>query len=148
MQRGSHCRHGQCLLPCGGLWFAAKFPKPYKNWRINFLNPNRNLWVWQDKTGGKVIYRTGGVVYAFRGRNYNYRASPRIPLMLWKPASPIYPMLVPKAPLGLTGDEAYQLRVLGQKVEPLCKLGKFRTYYFSYNKYTSLLWFLSSQLKI
>ena len=83
------------------------------------------FWFWQDKTGGKIIYRSGGVLYVFRGRNYSYKTRPRIPLMLWKPASPIYPMLVPKAPVGLTGEEAYQLRVLGQKVEPLCKLGKF-----------------------
>ena len=77
----------------------------------------------QDKTGGKIIYRTGGVLYLFRGRNYNYKDRPKIPLMLWKPASPIYPNLIQDAPEELTKDEAYKLRMLGRKVEPICKIG-------------------------
>ncbi|KAK3439611.1 hypothetical protein EUGRSUZ_C04059 [Eucalyptus grandis] len=32
-----------------------------------------------------------GVIYLFRGRNYNYKTHPRFPLMLWKPVTPVYP---------------------------------------------------------
>ncbi|KAJ6362519.1 hypothetical protein OIU78_002842, partial [Salix suchowensis] len=30
----------------------------------------------EDRTGGKIIYRKGGVLYLFRGRNYNFRFRP------------------------------------------------------------------------
>lgn len=82
----------------------------------------------EEKTGGKIIYRNGGVLYLFRGRNYNYRDRPRIPLMLWKPATPIYPRLIEKAPGGLTEEQADQLRTIGKNVVPLCKLGKNGVY--------------------
>jgi hypothetical protein len=36
----------------------------------------------QEKSGGKIILRQGGVVYLFRGRNYNTKTRPVIPLML------------------------------------------------------------------
>lgn len=82
----------------------------------------------EDKTGGKIIFRAGGVVYLFRGRNYNYRDRPQIPLMLWKPPTPVYPKLVKRVPEGLTEKEANRLRLLGKKVEPLCTLGKNGVY--------------------
>ena len=78
----------------------------------------------QDKTGGKIIYRTGGILYLYRGRNYNYKDRPKFPLMLWKPVTPVYPKLIQEAPDGLTKEEAKKLRQLGEKVEPMCKLGK------------------------
>ncbi|OWM76076.1 hypothetical protein CDL15_Pgr009722 [Punica granatum] len=62
--------------------------------------------VCKEKTGGKVIYRIGGVVYLFRGRNYNYQTRPQYPVMLWKPAAPVYPKLIQEAPEGLTKEEA------------------------------------------
>lgn len=82
----------------------------------------------EDKTGGKIIYRSGGLVYLFRGRNYNYRDRPDIPLMLWRPITPMYPKLIKKAPVGLTAEEAEKLRALGQKVEPMCTLAKNGVY--------------------
>ncbi|KAI5072266.1 hypothetical protein GOP47_0012372 [Adiantum capillus-veneris] len=82
----------------------------------------------EDKTGGKVIYQTGGVFYLFRGRNYNYKDRPYIPLMLWKPATPVYPKLIQRAPDGLTEEEVQRLRKLGRKVEPICKLCKNGVY--------------------
>ncbi|KAI5079293.1 hypothetical protein GOP47_0004772 [Adiantum capillus-veneris] len=82
----------------------------------------------EDKTGGKILYRSGGVVYLFRGRNYNYRDRPEIPLMLWRPIAPVYPKLIKRAPEGLTEKEADQLRVLGKKIEPLCTLSKNGVY--------------------
>uniref|UniRef100_A0A2P2LHE3 CRM domain-containing protein n=1 Tax=Rhizophora mucronata TaxID=61149 RepID=A0A2P2LHE3_RHIMU len=78
----------------------------------------------EEKTGGKVIYRKGGVLYLFRGRNYNYRTRPRFPLMLWKPITPVYPRLIKRAPEGLTLEEATEMRKKGQKLIPICKLGR------------------------
>ncbi|MCO5592334.1 hypothetical protein L7F22_046335 [Adiantum nelumboides] len=82
----------------------------------------------EKKTGGKIIHRSGGVVYLFRGRNYNYKDRPEIPLMLWKPLAPVYPKLIKRTPEGLTEEEAIQLRLLGKKIEPLCTLGKNGVY--------------------
>ncbi|PKI62746.1 hypothetical protein CRG98_016845 [Punica granatum] len=78
----------------------------------------------EEKTGGKVIYRIGGVVYLFRGRNYNYQTRPQYPVMLWKPAAPVYPKLIQEAPEGLTKEEAGELRNKGKKLTPICKLSK------------------------
>lgn len=82
----------------------------------------------EDKTGGKIIYHTGGVLFLFRGRNYNYKDRPYIPLMLWKPTTPVYPKLIQPAPGGLTKEEAQGLRYLGRKVEPICRLVKNGVY--------------------
>lgn len=78
----------------------------------------------EEKTGGKVIYGRGGVLYLYRGRNYNYRTRPRYPLMLWKPMTPVYPRLVQHAPEGLTLEEATEIRRKGRQMPPICKLGK------------------------
>ncbi|KAH0458710.1 hypothetical protein IEQ34_011524 [Dendrobium chrysotoxum] len=78
----------------------------------------------EEKTGGKIIRRTGGIVYLFRGRNYNPRTRPRYPVMLWKPAAPVYPKLIQEAPEGLTKEEAEELRQKGQNLLPICKLAK------------------------
>ncbi|XP_002535109.2 CRS2-associated factor 1, chloroplastic [Ricinus communis] len=82
----------------------------------------------EERTGGKVIYRKGGVVYLFRGRNYNYRTRPRFPLMLWKPVTPVYPRLIKRAPEGLTLEEASEMRRKGRKLIPICKLAKNGVY--------------------
>lgn len=84
--------------------------------------------VLEEKTGGKIILRQGGAVYLFRGRNYNYKTRPVIPLMLWKPPAPIYPKLIEKAPAGLTIEEANNLRKLGRELPPVCHLGKNGVY--------------------
>ncbi|KAJ0532018.1 putative RNA-binding, CRM domain, YhbY-like superfamily, CRS2-associated factor, plant [Helianthus annuus] len=82
----------------------------------------------EDKTGGKVIYSKGGVVYLFRGRNYNYKTRPVFPLMLWKPITPVYPRLVQRVPEGLTLEEASEMRRKGRQLTPICKLGKNGVY--------------------
>ncbi|XP_057968268.1 CRS2-associated factor 1, chloroplastic [Malania oleifera] len=82
----------------------------------------------EEKTGGKIISGKGGVIFLFRGRNYNYRSRPRFPLMLWKPVTPVYPRLVKKAPDDLTLEEAAEMRRKGSKLTPICKLGKNGVY--------------------
>ncbi|XP_022956896.1 CRS2-associated factor 2, chloroplastic [Cucurbita moschata] len=82
----------------------------------------------EEKTGGKIIHRVGGVLYLFRGRNYNYRTRPQYPVMLWKPAAPVYPKLIQEAPEGLTIEEANELRMKGKNLLPICKLAKNGVY--------------------
>ncbi|GAB2280484.1 CRS2-associated factor 2 [Dionaea muscipula] len=82
----------------------------------------------EEKTGGKVIHRAGGVVYLFRGRNYNYRTRPQYPTMLWKPAAPVYPKLIQYAPEGLTKEEADELRRKGKGLLPIYRLAKNGVY--------------------
>ncbi|CAL4976529.1 unnamed protein product [Urochloa decumbens] len=78
----------------------------------------------EEKSGGKVIHRVGGVVFLYRGRHYDPRTRPRYPLMLWKPASPVYPKLIKEAPEGLTKEEADEMRRKGRDLPPICKLAK------------------------
>ncbi|XP_010682525.2 CRS2-associated factor 2, chloroplastic [Beta vulgaris subsp. vulgaris] len=82
----------------------------------------------EEKTGGKIIHRAGGVVYLFRGRNYNYRTRPQYPIMLWKPAAPVYPKLIQDAPEGLTKQEADESRQKGKTLLAICKLAKNGVY--------------------
>ncbi|KAL0337374.1 UNVERIFIED_CONTAM: CRS2-associated factor 1, chloroplastic [Sesamum calycinum] len=82
----------------------------------------------EEKTGGKIIYRRGGVVYLFRGRNYNYKFRPQFPLMLWKPVAPVYPRLIQRVPEGLTLEEASEMRKKGRDLTPICKLAKNGVY--------------------
>ncbi|KAF3334514.1 CRS2-associated factor 2 [Carex littledalei] len=78
----------------------------------------------EEKTGGKVVHRVGGIVFLFRGRYYDTRTRPRYPTMLWKPAAPVYPKLIQQVPEGLTREEAAELREKGEKLLPICKLAK------------------------
>ncbi|XP_066314288.1 CRS2-associated factor 2, chloroplastic isoform X2 [Miscanthus floridulus] len=78
----------------------------------------------EEKSGGKVIHRVGGVVFLYRGRHYDPRTRPRYPLMLWKPATPVYPKLIKEAPEGLTKEEADEMRRKGHDLLPICKLAK------------------------
>ncbi|CAI9756289.1 unnamed protein product [Fraxinus pennsylvanica] len=82
----------------------------------------------EEKTSGKIINRVGGVVYLFRGRNYDHRKRPKLPVMLWKPAAPVYPKLIQEAPEGLTKEEAENLRSKGRSLLPICKLAKNGVY--------------------
>ncbi|XP_051149464.1 CRS2-associated factor 2, chloroplastic isoform X2 [Andrographis paniculata] len=82
----------------------------------------------EEKSGGKIIHRVGGVVYLFRGRNYDHRRRPQLPVMLWKPAAPVYPKLIQDAPEGLTKEEADELRIKGKTLLPICKLAKNGVY--------------------
>ncbi|KAI3728315.1 hypothetical protein L6452_16949 [Arctium lappa] len=89
----------------------------------------KNLYrVLQEKTGGKIILRTGGVFYLFRGRHYDPHNRPQYPVMLWKPATPVYPKLIQEAPEGLTKQEADELRTKGKNLPPICKLAKNGVY--------------------
>ncbi|KAK1365358.1 CRS2-associated factor 1, chloroplastic [Heracleum sosnowskyi] len=82
----------------------------------------------EEKTGGKIIYGKGGVLFLFRGRNYNYKTRPKYPLMLWKPITPVYPRLVKRVPEGLTLEEASEMRKKGRELIPIRKLGKNGVY--------------------
>ncbi|KAK3041820.1 hypothetical protein RJ639_000336 [Escallonia herrerae] len=82
----------------------------------------------EEKTGGKIIVRVGGVIYLFRGRNYDHHTRPQYPVMLWKPATPVYPKLIQEAPEGLTKAEADELRMKGKTLPPICKLVKNGVY--------------------
>lgn len=87
-----------------------------------------------------MIYRRGGVLFLFRGRNYNHRTRPRFPLMLWKPVAPVYPKLIQQIPEGLTLQEATEMRRKGRELMPICKLGKLLAYV---GIIIILIWFLS-----
>ncbi|XP_065876143.1 CRS2-associated factor 2, chloroplastic [Euphorbia lathyris] len=82
----------------------------------------------EERTRGKVIHRIGGVVYLFAGRNYEYRTRPKYPVMLWKPAAPVYPKLIQEAPEGLTKAEADEFRKKGKSLLPITKLAKNGVY--------------------
>ncbi|XP_057499884.1 CRS2-associated factor 1, mitochondrial-like isoform X1 [Actinidia eriantha] len=78
----------------------------------------------EDKTFGKIINRQGGVLVLYRGRNYNPKKRPAIPLMLWKPHDPVYPRLIKTTIDGLSIEETKEMRKKGLSVPPLTKLAK------------------------
>ncbi|KAK7340155.1 hypothetical protein VNO77_20849 [Canavalia gladiata] len=78
----------------------------------------------EDKTFGKVISRHGGTLVLYRGRNYNPKKRPVIPLMLWKPHEPVYPRLVKTTIDGLSIEETKEMRKKGLAVPVLIKLAK------------------------
>uniref|UniRef100_A0A0D9X4X2 CRM domain-containing protein n=1 Tax=Leersia perrieri TaxID=77586 RepID=A0A0D9X4X2_9ORYZ len=77
----------------------------------------------EDKTGGIIIHRHGGQLILYRGRHYNTKKRPVIPLMLWKPAEPVYPRLIKTTIEGLTVEETKEMRKKGLHVPVLTKLG-------------------------
>ncbi|KAG8046669.1 hypothetical protein GUJ93_ZPchr0008g11889 [Zizania palustris] len=79
----------------------------------------------EDKTGGKIIYCNLNIIILYRGRNYDPKQRPEIPLMLWKPLAPIYPRLVQNVADGLTFEKTKELRNTGLNSPPLMKLSKF-----------------------
>lgn len=78
----------------------------------------------QDKSYGKVIYRNINILLLYRGRNYDPKNRPVIPLMLWKPYAPVYPRLVKNVIEGLTYEEKKEIRNKGLNLDPLIKLSK------------------------
>ncbi|XP_066325919.1 CRS2-associated factor 1, mitochondrial-like [Miscanthus floridulus] len=78
----------------------------------------------EDKTGGLIIHRHGSLLILYRGRHYNPKKRPVIPLMLWKPAEPVYPRLIKTTIEGLTVEETKQIRKKGLHVPVLTKLAK------------------------
>ncbi|KAI4354951.1 hypothetical protein L6164_003771 [Bauhinia variegata] len=78
----------------------------------------------EDKTFGKIIHRHGGSLVLYRGRNYNTKKRPVIPLMLWKPHEPVYPRLIKTTIDGLSIEETKEMRKRGLAVPVLTKLAK------------------------
>lgn len=78
----------------------------------------------EDKTFGKIIHRHGGFLVLFRGRNYNPKKRPKIPLMLWKPHEPVYPRLIKTAIDGLSIEETKEMRKRGLAVPALTQLAR------------------------
>lgn len=78
----------------------------------------------EEKTFGKIICRHGGLLVLYRGRNYNTRKRPVIPLMMWKPHEPVYPKLIKTTIDGLSIEETKQMRKKGLAVPALTKLAK------------------------
>lgn len=78
----------------------------------------------EDKTGGLIIHRHGGQLILYRGRHYHPKKRPVIPLMLWKPAEPIYPRLIKTTIEGLTVEETKEMRKKGLHASVLTKLAK------------------------
>lgn len=59
----------------------------------------------------------------YRGRNYNPKKRPVIPLMLWRPHEPVYPKLIKTTIEGLSIGETKEMRKRGLAVPVLTKLG-------------------------
>lgn len=59
----------------------------------------------------------------YRGRNYNPKKRPVIPLMLWRPHEPVYPKLIKTTIEGLSIEETKEMRKRGLAVPVLTKLG-------------------------
>ncbi|KAG1342439.1 CRS2-associated factor 1, mitochondrial [Cocos nucifera] len=78
----------------------------------------------EEKTGGLIIHRHGGQIILYRGRHYNPKKKPVIPLMLWKPHEPVYPRLIKTVIDGLTVEETKEMRKRGLAVPALTKLAK------------------------
>ncbi|KAJ4726090.1 CRS2-associated factor 1 [Melia azedarach] len=82
----------------------------------------------EDKSGGMIIYRKINILLLYRGRNYDPKNRPVIPLMLWKPYAPIYPKLVKNVADGLTFEETKEMRSRGLNSPPLMKLSRNGVY--------------------
>ncbi|KAF7815811.1 CRS2-associated factor 2, mitochondrial isoform X1 [Senna tora] len=82
----------------------------------------------EDKSGGKIIYRNINILLVYRGRNYDPKNRPIIPVMLWKPYAPIYPKLVKNVIEGLTHEEMKEMRNRGLNSPPLMKLTRNGVY--------------------
>jgi len=72
----------------------------------------------------KIIYQKINILLLYRGRNYDPKQRPVIPLMLWKPLAPIYPRLVKKCCWWLTFEETKELRNRRLNSPALMKLSK------------------------
>ncbi|KAG2380205.1 CRS2-associated factor [Vigna angularis] len=84
----------------------------------------------EDKTFGKVVFRHGGTLILYRGRNYSPKKRSVVPLMLWKPHEPVYPRLIKTTIDGLSIEETKKIRKRGLAVPALTKLAKNGYYAF------------------
>uniref|UniRef100_A0A1J3CHA4 CRS2-associated factor 1, mitochondrial n=1 Tax=Noccaea caerulescens TaxID=107243 RepID=A0A1J3CHA4_NOCCA len=78
----------------------------------------------EDKTFGQVVSKHCGTLVLYRGRNYDPKKRPKIPLMLWKPHEPVYPRLIQTTIDGLSIQETKAMRKRGLAVPALTKLAK------------------------
>ncbi|KAG7024913.1 CRS2-associated factor 2, mitochondrial [Cucurbita argyrosperma subsp. argyrosperma] len=92
------------------------------------LDMNNICFHLEDKSGGKIIYRHINILLLYRGRNYDPANRPTIPLMLWKPYTPIYPKLVKNVADGLSFEETKEMRGRGLNSPPLMKLTRNGVY--------------------
>ncbi|XP_016514286.1 CRS2-associated factor 2, mitochondrial isoform X1 [Nicotiana tabacum] len=88
----------------------------------------------EDKSGGKVVYRHINILLLYRGRNYDPKSRPTVPVMLWKPLAPIYPKLVKNVADGLTFEETKAMRNKGLNAPPLTKLSRNGVYVYVVDK--------------
>ncbi|KAG6552368.1 hypothetical protein Mapa_006222 [Marchantia paleacea] len=79
----------------------------------------------EEKTGGKVIHRNLGVVYLYRGRDYDPKFAPKLPVMHQRKKTPAKRLPIP---FGLTKDDVNALRARGKELPALCKLAKNGVY--------------------
>ncbi|KAJ9568113.1 hypothetical protein OSB04_004079 [Centaurea solstitialis] len=82
----------------------------------------------EEKSGGRIIHRQINILLLYRGRNYDPKNRPVVPLMLWKPYPPIYPKLIKSVADGLTFEETKELRNRGLNSPPLMKLTRNGVY--------------------
>lgn len=75
----------------------------------------------EEKTGGRVIHRNQGVVYLYRGRDYDPKFAPKLPVMHQRKKTPAKRLPIP---FGLTKDDVNALRARGKELPALCKLAK------------------------
>ncbi|KAH7577827.1 hypothetical protein JRO89_XS01G0304700 [Xanthoceras sorbifolium] len=78
----------------------------------------------EDKTSGQIIFRHCGTLVLYRGRNYNPKKRPVVPLMMWRPHEPVYPRLIKTTIDGLSIEETKEMRKRGLAVPALTKLAK------------------------
>lgn len=101
----------------------------------------------QDKTFGKIIYRHGGTLVLYRGRNYNPKKRPVVPLMLWRPHEPIYPKLIKTTIEGLSIEETKDMRKRGLAVPALTKLGVCLFFFYTLQCFL-ILWFMTCEMQL
>lgn len=70
------------------------------------------------------------ILLLYRGRNYDPKKRPVVPVMLWKPLAPIYPKLVNNIAEGLSFEETKEMRNRGLNSNALMKLTRNGVYVY------------------
>lgn len=70
------------------------------------------------------------ILLLYRGRNYDPKKRPVVPVMLWKPLAPIYPKLVKNIAEGLSFEETKEMRNRGLNSNALMKLTRNGVYVY------------------
>nr|GMC76544.1 CRS2-associated factor 2, mitochondrial [Ipomoea batatas] len=103
-------------------------PFQYDVFGSSFIFTDKDHSAFIGQIGWQNCYRHINVLLLFRGRNYDPKNRPTIPLMLWKPYAPIYPKLVKNVADGLTFKETKEMRTRGLNSPPLTKLTRNGVY--------------------